>query len=226
MRNKDTFILENLYCNDIILKESLDKKYINLAKNPDQNKNELERIVEQAAKKAVDENPRLVLKFGQLISKEDFDNAVSKIKPLPRDIFYVGNVEVIRNPTSSDYRTMDSEVWSEFRRKRERDDGPSTRHTKDKFGNRWIWKAHQGMHSQIEPLIQRKEQVSLDQNNPEIIDRNGIIRDAIKSGIYISKENRKEFEPRYGEFYKKNSFDPIFRNSSGEIIPISRIFDI
>ena len=81
----------------------------------------------------------------------------------PREIFYVGDTEVIRNPTYEDRYRMSQEVRSEFPSSQRRDD-PTTRFTKDANGNTWIWKAHMGIHSQMEPAIGRREGSEVNQN--------------------------------------------------------------
>lgn len=221
MRDNDSLILEGLY-SGILLNENSDEEYMRLAENPEENKEELQRIVDAAAKDAVKKNPRLLYSFGQILTKEEFDEASSKITKLPRGVFYVGDIEVIRNPTDSDRRRLTSEVRSEFGRDVSGD--PATRFTNDTFGNTWVWKAHQGIHSQMEPLIQRKENASLDQNNQKV-ERSGIVRNAVRSGAYIPEATRKEFESRYGEFYKESSSNPVEYDDEGNIIPLSQRFD-
>jgi len=81
--------------------------------------------------------------------------------PLPREIFYIGDVEIIRNPIDRDYHQIGDEYRREFPNDRE---GSNIRFTKDRRGNRWIWKASDGMHSQIEPSIEKKEGVRVNQN--------------------------------------------------------------
>lgn len=81
---------------------------------------------------------------------------------LPHDVFYVDGIEVIRNPTSTDYRQMSDEVRKEFPKMPRGD--ISTRFTQDARGNRWIWKAHEGTHFSMEPLIQAREGVAVNQN--------------------------------------------------------------
>lgn len=51
MRDRDSLILENLY-SDILLKENSDEEYMHLAQNPEENKKDLQRMVNDAAKKA------------------------------------------------------------------------------------------------------------------------------------------------------------------------------
>lgn len=51
MKSKDTILLENLY-NRIILNESIDEEYLRLSQDPEENKEILQRMVDEAAKKA------------------------------------------------------------------------------------------------------------------------------------------------------------------------------
>lgn len=51
MRDDDTLILENLYIN-ILLRESTDEEYLTLAHDPEKNREELQRMVDDAAKSA------------------------------------------------------------------------------------------------------------------------------------------------------------------------------
>ena len=90
---------------------------------------------------------------------------VNEAALLPREVFYLGDVEVIRNPTVADRKKISAEVRSRF--PMARDDGTgyfTTRFTEDSRGNHWIWKAHEGMHSFIEPKIKAKEGVKVGQN--------------------------------------------------------------
>lgn len=54
-----------------------------------------------------------------------------------------------------------------------------TRFTQDNFGNRYIWKSDEGMHSRIEQLITHREKVELGKNN-DIPLHNQLISKAFK----------------------------------------------
>lgn len=58
MRNKDQILLESLYDN-ILLKENSDEEYMRLAQNPEKNKEELQRMVNDAAKEAGYDSPKV-----------------------------------------------------------------------------------------------------------------------------------------------------------------------
>ncbi len=96
---------------------------------------------------------------------ETAQRMVDEAALLPREVFYLGDAEVIRNPTVADRRKISAEIRSKF--PMARDDGTgyfTTRFTEDSRGNHWIWKAHEGMHSFIEPKIKAKEGVKVGQN--------------------------------------------------------------
>ena len=61
MRDMDSLILENLYAG-ILLKESSDEEYMHLAENPEENKEELQRMVYEAAKSATPKNHTLLFR--------------------------------------------------------------------------------------------------------------------------------------------------------------------
>lgn len=107
----------------------------------------------------------------------------------PRKVFYVGSdVEVIRNPSGSDYRQIDKEYRDEYPKD---PSGSSTRFTTDRYGNRYIWRADYGMHSSVEPSIEAEEKVKLGQN---------------------------EFN------WNRESADPVLKDRSGRVIPLSERF--
>lgn len=171
---------------------------------------ELQKIYESSMKELkilnnikniIKNNPKDVIKFGHLLTQDEYDDFVKQIQKLPRKVFYIGDVEIIRNPTDSDRRKLSSEVRSEFGRDFSGD--PTTRFTNDNYGNTWIWKAYQGIHNQIEPQIEKEEKVEVNQNN-HIPDRSDRIRDAIRNGEYIPDFNKKEFS-RYSDFFKSES---------------------
>lgn len=81
---------------------------------------------------------------------------------LPREVFYVGDIEVIRNPSSADYRQLSDDHFREFPNDRSGD--PRSRFTTDADGNRWIWRASAGTHWHVEPLISKKEGRMVGQN--------------------------------------------------------------
>lgn len=86
-----------------------------------------------------------------------------KPDPLPNDVFYVNGVEVIQNPTPSDYRQLSKEVRSKFPGNTD----PTTRFTEDEFGNRFIWKSSDAIHAQLEPSIEKTVGRPVSQNPPQ-----------------------------------------------------------
>lgn len=87
---------------------------------------------------------------------------VDEARFVPREVFYVKDIEVIRNPTDADYRQLSNDYRNEFPLDRSGD--PPTRFTTDIDGNRWIWRSDMGTHYTVEPLIEAKEGKSLGQN--------------------------------------------------------------
>lgn len=155
-------------------------------------------------KNAIKNDPKKAIKFGHLLTQEEYNFFINQIQKLPKKIFYagyMGDTEIIRNPSDSDRRKMSSEVRSEFGRDISGD--PATRFTNDIYGNTWIWKSHQGLHSYIEPMIEREENVEVNQNN-RIPNRSEIVKHAIKNGYFIPDFVKKEFS-RYQEFFKPES---------------------
>lgn len=160
-----------------------------------------EEIILNNIKNIIKSDPKQVINFSHLITQDEYDFYIKQIQKLPKKVFYIGDVEIIRNPSDSDRKRLSSEVRSEFGRDISGD--PSTRFTKDNYGNTWIWKAHQGIHNQIEPLIEKGEKVEVNQNN-NIPDRTDRIKVAIRNGEFIPDFVKKEFS-RYEEFFKPES---------------------
>lgn len=125
--------------------------------------------------------------------REEQQRLVDEARLLPRTVMYVGSTEIVRNPTGEDRRKLSSEEREEYPRGQSGD--PSTRFTKDKNGNTWIWRSSKGMHSQIEPDISRKEGVTVGQNefNPNTADP--ITRDNQGNVIPLSER----FNPATGD---------------------------
>lgn len=70
-------------------------------------------------------------------------------------VFYVRSTEVVKNPTSKEYQQMREDILEE--RPWLRGTGePLFRHTYDEEGNEYYWDALGGLHSQIEPYINKK----------------------------------------------------------------------
>lgn len=64
-------------------------------------------------------------------------------------------VEVVQNPTSSEYSQMREEAYREYPWLRGTGE-PMLRHTYDESGNEYYWRADQALHSQVEPYINRQ----------------------------------------------------------------------
>ena len=128
------------------------------------------------------------------LTKEEFEEAVAQ--PKTSEVFYAGDVEVIRNPSDTERRRMTNEVRSEFGRDPSGD--PELRFTNDQFGNTWIWKAAEGMHSYVEPLISKKEKVSVSQTFKP--DHKRAIREAMMDGTPIPKAIQDQY-PEYKKYF-------------------------
>ena len=63
-------------------------------------------------------------------------------------------IEVVKNPTSTEYQQMRDEIYDAFPWLRGTGE-PVLRHTYDEEGNEYYWRADQGLHSQVEPYINR-----------------------------------------------------------------------
>lgn len=71
------------------------------------------------------------------------------------------NIEIIKNPSPSDYRQIDIEFKKEFPNAKQE---PSTRTTYDSDGNKYIWRSDRAAHSDVEPFIINKFGVEANQN--------------------------------------------------------------
>ena len=94
---------------------------------------------------------------------EDYWN--KKPKDNTREVLYINDVEVIKNPTNADRRQMRKEVISELGQEFDLTIGP-TRQTIDENLNRYIWKAHESLHTGIEPKLSKLIGFEVDQNMP------------------------------------------------------------
>lgn len=109
----------------------------------------------------------------------------------PREVFYVGRAEVIRNPTDRDYQQIKAEHRREYPEDRM---GETTRFTTDRNGNRYIWRADFGMHSMIEPGIEARERVKVGQNefNWNMDSAEPVLRDRSGNVIPLSQRFNPE----------------------------------
>ena len=79
-----------------------------------------------------------------------------------KEVFYTNGIEIIRNPEPRDYRQINKEYTSLYPMDRSGD--PKVRFTEDAGGNRYIWRSDEGMHSYVEPLIEKRDGVKVSQN--------------------------------------------------------------
>lgn len=109
-------------------------------------------------------------------SREDFSSLTldeflaekdNPAQELGRDIIYIRDVEVIQNPNATDYK----QIKSEANKRGLVGNDPATRFTEDIYGNRWIWASDAGIHSAIEPELERITGRDLNQNNDSFFSR-------------------------------------------------------
>ena len=115
-----------------------------------------------------------------------------KTKKLPHKVLYINKVEVIQNPTSSDYRQISKEVEKEYPRNKD----AKVRFTEDAFGNRFIWAAHKAIHSQIEPSIKKLIGRNVSQNEDYVFSRSNhrkIVFNALKQGKNVPQKVLDEY---------------------------------
>jgi hypothetical protein len=105
-------------------------------------------------------------------------NAPAELKP--QESFYVGKVEVIRNPSNADQSDMRKEAAKEYGVPGNGD--PILRFTQDADGNRYVWKAYEAVHPWIEPAIEQREGVHVDQNAAQKLSHRGVVRRALYEG--------------------------------------------
>ena len=137
-------------------------------------------------------------------TKEEFEKAIAQ--PKTSDVFYAGDVEVIRNPSNVDQNRMVNEVRSEYGRDPSGD--PEIRFTNDQFGNTWIWKANEGLHSYVEPLISKQEKIDVSQTFKP--NHKKAVREAMMDGAPIPKAVQKQ----YPEYKKAFADMPQFKDEA------------
>lgn len=137
-------------------------------------------------------------KSGYEMTKTEYEKEVAGIEQKPNDYLKLGGVVVVQNPTSDDYRMIKQQV-------RERFPGlprgeAATRFTQDKKGNRWIWAAHEGTHSMMEPLIEKAVGEKVNQNF-EIPRHRSLVKEAIREGKKVPKRVQEEY-PEYSDWFE------------------------
>ena len=76
---------------------------------------------------------------------------------------YRDKVEVIKNPSQSQLKQMRKEALMSYGLFAQ-EEGSLLRSTQDAKGNKYYWKAHQALHSSIEPFITKEFDVEVNQN--------------------------------------------------------------
>jgi len=103
-------------------------------------------------------------------------------------------VEVIRNPSYSDMRQMTKEVREVFLGMPY--DEPALRSTQDINGNKYYWKAHEGVHTDIETLIMQRTGEELGRNLERPL-YYYMLEEALKTGKKIPQRILNDFFRRY-----------------------------
>lgn len=92
------------------------------------------------------------------------NNAGSGGKKNPGRIFYTPQgLEIIQNPTNEEYRQMYNEVSEKYPFLGPGE--PRLRHTYDMDGNEYIWNAHEGIHTSVQPYINEAYGTKTDQHH-------------------------------------------------------------
>jgi len=106
------------------------------------------------------------------------------------------SVEVIQNPTGFEMRQMTKEVRDAF--PYYPTGTPALRSTQDVNGNKYYWKANEGVHAYIEPSLSRMVGEDLNQNaQRESHER--VVYQALKEGKPVPEEVFNEFKIKYPE---------------------------
>lgn len=103
----------------------------------------------------------------------------------PQQSFYVNaggktRIEIIRNPSSSDLNSLKKEAIADYGEPAPGD--PSLRFTADAEGNKYYWKAAEGVHAIVEPAISRLEGVQVSQNEDYKPSHRMVVRRALYNG--------------------------------------------
>ena len=115
------------------------------------------------------------------MTKDEYNKPVT-LKPMETFYVKIGDqkVEVVRNPSSSDINAMTKEAISSHGRTGRGD--PVLRFTYDEDGNVYRWAAYEAIHAHIEPVISKRENVTLNQNASEKPSHRSIVRRALYEG--------------------------------------------
>ena len=121
------------------------------------------------------------------------------------DVFYVKagnntNVEVIKNPTSQDYRALSKEFRREY--PNAPSGTPKTRSTEDEAGNKYLWSSD-FTHAAVEPQISRMAGLKVNQNGfmlpkPKPTDE---LVDSVARGLWL---HGRGTYPATGETFAKS----------------------
>jgi len=147
--------------------------------------------LDEVVKIAKEQAPPVEPKQPHEMTKSEYANQ-PKDEPLPNGVFYVGKTEVIQNPTPRDY----AQLKKESRDKYPNDTDTTIRFTEDGQGNRFIWKAYEAVHSQIEPTIAKMlgREVSQNPTTQSPHEHLRAVYSALKEGKSVPEEVLNEYQ--------------------------------
>jgi hypothetical protein len=202
MRDNDSLILESLY-SSILLNESSDEEYLRLAQDPEANREQLQRMVDEAAKGAGYEPKKLF--HGTL------EGGFTKFDPekigSANDKGWFGKAFWF----SDDYGYSAANYAGEYRGQLPK--GAEVKEVYLKLNN-----------PKLIPWVAEDEKARRT-NNPELATQEAINEG--HDGFLVQKN------PRFGEWYEYGVFnpsqiksaDPVTRDDAGNVIPLSKRFD-
>ena len=120
------------------------------------------------------------------MTREEYDKYKANVKPRPHEYLKVADAEVIQNPTDADYRSLSKQERDEYPGS-VRGDG-TTRYSRDAEGNKWIWRASKGTHSQIEPGLEKIVGRKVNQNLDLEPNHRYLIKQALAEGKPVPPE--------------------------------------
>lgn len=99
--------------------------------------------------------PEQIKNIDNIAPTKDADIRYSLSEDSKDRVFYTPfGVEVVQNPTDAEYRQMREDIYNAYPHLRGTGEG-ILRHTYDEEGNVYYWNAYDGMHSSVEPYINK-----------------------------------------------------------------------
>lgn len=119
------------------------------------------------------------------MTQEEHAIYAAGLKPKPNEHLKINGVTVIQNPTDADYRDMSKQAREQFPGIPRGE--ATTRYTRDKKGNKWIWLAHEATHTDMDPRIAKVAGEEVNQNF-EIGEHRLIVKQALAEGKPVPPE--------------------------------------